>query len=77
MTKKQLEAKIQTIHNTEGCRIDITKLNEDQVFALTAYELWKDGMDWDTGIPQIAEGKEPLYNTREKCMHILKAVFGY
>jgi hypothetical protein len=80
MTQEQLEAKVRTFwpldQHPNDC-IELPKLTDDQIFSLLAWELWKDGMDWELGIADIAEGKTASYNTREKCMHILKTVFGY
>jgi hypothetical protein len=72
MTQEELEVKAKAIP-----RDDITILTDDQLFILVAWEMFKDGMPWIAGVPRIAEGFHPLYNTREKCIHVLKICFGY
>lgn len=57
--------------------LDLPTLRDDQIFALLAWEFWKDGMDWELGISNIAEGKSALYPTRASAIHILKVVFDY
>jgi hypothetical protein len=80
MTPEQLETKVRSFYPADqhpnDC-IELERLADDQIFALLAYEFWKDGMDWELGIEQIALGQTVSYNTREKCIHILKTVFCY
>lgn len=52
-------------------------LTDSQIYALLAYKLWADGMDWDQGIPEIAKGTSPLYNSREAAIKVLVDNFGY
>ena len=77
MTKKEFEFKIKAIKAKVDAADSLEVLAEDEIFILLAFELWGDGMDWGQGILEIAQGKNPLYNTREKAMHILKTVFIY
>ena len=73
MIPAQLENKVHAIAGK-----DLSTLADDQIFAILAYELWKDGMDWDQGVSDLAEGKPNLqYKTREDCINFLKTVFGY
>lgn len=79
ITQEQLEAKVTALGGPNNCE-DLSTLTDDQVFALLAWELWKDGMDWNQGVPEIAEGKftrNNLFNTREGCVLFLKSTFGY
>jgi len=76
MTPEQLEQKVNAL-KAPNSKEGLEALADDQIFALLAYEFWKDGMDWDLGIEQIALGHTVSYNTREKCIHILVTVFGY
>ena len=77
MTQQELELKVKGIKARVDVADSLEVLAEDEIFLLLAYELWKDGMDWDQGVLEIAYGKNPLYNTREKAMHILTTVFLY
>ena len=76
MTPQELDAKVKALPGYTG-NIDLFRLTDDQVFALLAWEFWRDGMDWNLGIPEIAMGQSASYPTRERAIHILKAVFGY
>jgi hypothetical protein len=79
MTPEQLEVKVKVFIDDiqTNDTSDITQLADDQVFALIAYKFWKDGMDWDNGIPEMADGEDPIIRTREEAIHALKNIFGY
>jgi hypothetical protein len=78
ISQEQLEDTIKSLTaRYKGGKIILSELTEKETFELLAYSFWKDGMDWELGISDIAEGKTASYNTREKCFHILKTVFGY
>jgi hypothetical protein len=74
MKPEQLEAKVKAIQAKE---FSLEELPDDELFALVAWEMWKDGMDWDQGVSNMAEGKVLGMNTRENCIHALKVMFGY
>lgn len=77
--KELIEQKIQVIM-PEGVHpndLDIDKLSDDQVFALLAWEMWKDGMDGDDDLSEIFHGRNFYYNTKEKAWHFLKKCFAY
>ena len=79
ITQEQLETKVEVFIKDiqTNDTSDITQLADDQIFALTAWSFWKDGMDWDQGIQSIAEGTDPVLKTREQCILTLKSIFGY
>ena len=85
ITQEQLEAKIKKLFPIEfdpkveslkdhPSDLELHTLSDENVFALLAWEMWKDGMDWDTGIPDIAEGKS---YTREDAITTLIYVYSY
>jgi hypothetical protein len=78
MTPQQLEAKILVICDKfRNRQIVLEEMTDDEIFAWLAYGFWKDGMDWNKGVPEIAEGKDPILKTRELCIQALKNIFGY
>jgi hypothetical protein len=77
ISQEQLDAKVQGIKKILDFTKDLGELLDDQVFVLTAWEFWKDGRDWENGIPELAEGRDPILKTRELCVQALKNIFGY
>jgi hypothetical protein len=78
ITQEQLEVKAkEIIFRLLGDGGSLENLSDDELFALVAYELWKDGMDWDQGIPEYAEGKDPIIKNRLTAIQLLKNTFGY
>ena len=79
MNRRQLSDKIDAIHaKFEGSRIDIGRLLEDELFALLAWELWKDGRDWDDDLEKLAGGvPDTQFRGRPDCINFLVTVFGY
>ena len=79
VTQEQLEAKVRSFYPADqhpnDC-IDVLTLTDDQLYALLAWEFWKDGMDWKL-VPNVCMGKNPMYKTREDVLHVLKIVFAY
>jgi len=75
ITQEELEEKIKNIPLTEDT-IDITTLNDNTLYELLGYEMWKDGLDWEL-VPEIVMGKNPLYKKREDCIQMLKMAFNY
>ena len=79
VTQEQLEAKVRSFYPADqhpnDC-IDVLTLTDDQLYALLAWELWKDGMDWGL-VPEVCMGNNPMYKTRENVLLILKSVFAY
>ena len=77
MTQEELEAKEKKI--TERFKpgaIELDKLEDHEIYTLIAYELWKDGMDWQL-IPEIAQGRSSYYQPRQLVTNILRTVFQY
>jgi hypothetical protein len=81
MTIKEMIEKKVRVFLPEGSHpndvIEADKLEEDQVFALLAWEFWKDGLDEDAALSEIYNGFNSLYNTKEKAWHTLRMCFGY
>jgi hypothetical protein len=88
MTPEQLEVKINEIqkdaptkkrhgHVSSIILVDLEKLTDNQLFALLAWELWKDGADDWAWIESIVQGKDMQFKTRSDCISYLKTVFGY
>ena len=79
ITQEQLEAKVRSFYPADqhpnDC-INLSDLTDDQLFALLAWEMWKDGMDWVL-VPVVAMGKNPLYKNREDAIHFLMTAFAY
>jgi len=59
------------------CGLDLSNLTDEQVYALLAWEMWKDGMDWDQGVEDITTGQYLPFNTRQSAIDHLKTAFGY
>lgn len=76
LKKIEDEAKI-IVTQVSDKKLPLYDLHDGQLFILLAWELWHDGLDVVDEIISIAEGQNPLYNTREKCIHPLVTVFGY
>jgi hypothetical protein len=73
ITQEQLEEKVKAIQKG-GENVSVNDLDNEDLFALLAWEMWKDGMDWDQGISDIAAGKSI---TREDATFNLINIFGY
>ena len=54
----------------------LDRLTDEQLRARVALCLWKDGLDDEASLGEIVSGKNPLYDTREKCLKVLRDVFG-
>jgi hypothetical protein len=77
MTPQELEAKVESFQG-KNVTHDVEDLDDDEVFALLAWELWKDGMDWEEDLANLADGKTNLqYKNREDAINYLQTVFGY
>jgi hypothetical protein len=78
--KEMIEAKVKLIipdgsHPNDVIEPD--KLEENQIFALLAWEMWKDGLDDEAELSALYNGFNELYNTKEKAWHTLRMCFGY
>jgi hypothetical protein len=71
---KKIKAEAEIINQKS---LPLEDMTDDQLFIFLAWSFWKDGLDVFEEIVVIAKGKNPLYNTREKCIHTLITVFGY
>jgi hypothetical protein len=58
------------------CTYDICRLTLEELRAVVAYELLKDGMETKDAI-DIWRGLNDLYNDRESIIQTLTDVFGY
>lgn len=75
MNQTELETKIQSIYAKGIVLLD--KLQDDEIYALLAWEMWKDGEDWDLVASDIPEGIYLPFNTRESASNELINKFGY
>jgi len=74
MTPQELETKIKKM---EENGFEVENLKDEDLYALLAYCFWKDGMDWDEGVLDIASGQYLPFNIREAAIDQLENVFGY
>lgn len=76
VTQQQFEAKIKEIKRGQGT-LDLNTLSNEDVFALLAWEYWKDGADWDDLVVDMITGQYLPFNTRETAIKALQDIFGY
>jgi hypothetical protein len=77
MTQTQLENIIGNLQNRHNDNILLDNLNDAEIYALLAWEMWKDGEDWDLVAVDIPEGIYLPFNTRESASNELINKFGY
>jgi hypothetical protein len=79
MTQEQLSGKVaNTLARLLKLSLSMEDLPEDELWALLAWELWKDGRDWDEDLENIASGRGDIqFHHRSDAISYLKAVFGY
>lgn len=76
MNQEQLEAKVKSFYPVENIGLNLADLTDDQLYALLALAMWKDGCPWDI-VENVAMGRNPLYKDRSDCIHFLMNTFAY